>query len=147
MEIQKPGFGIYDKQYVSVIRSDTPSSVKPNVLRNLEDPVVRAFILTDAVSLSPEAKKLLKKLANMESPGSFTLNDSHLFSEEQWLELYTALKQFAMTNSNNNNKKPDTIVLNQRPFNPDIYGDNHENYSYELPEHSNTRRPVSHRKI
>lgn len=61
MEIQGPGFGIYDSKYLQVSQRDTARSVKPNVFREVDDSVANALQLTqDVVALSPEAKELMK---------------------------------------------------------------------------------------
>lgn len=119
MEIQKAKLGTYDKQYTPIVRTETPTSVKPNILRDLEDPVVKALILSDKVLLSPEAKKLLKKLANNDLKETIN-NSEELLSEQEWLELYSALQEFAATNAEtaalSSNTKFELVSLKQRPL-------------------------------
>lgn len=64
MEIQGPNFGRYDSGYLTAVQREVARSVKPNVLRDLDDDVAKALLLstTDAVNLSPEAKAYLKRL-------------------------------------------------------------------------------------
>lgn len=61
-KIQGPGLFGYDRQHIQVVRSDTPQSVKPNVFREVDDSVAMALLLTDVVSLSEEARELLRLL-------------------------------------------------------------------------------------
>jgi hypothetical protein len=61
-KIQGPQFGNYDPQYLQVSRRLSPESVKPNIFREVDEDVARALLLTDLVSLSPEAKEILRKL-------------------------------------------------------------------------------------
>jgi hypothetical protein len=61
-KIQGPGFGNYDPQYLQVSRRLSPESVKPNIFREVDEDVARALLLTDLVSLSPEAREILRKL-------------------------------------------------------------------------------------
>lgn len=87
MKIEKPKMGIYDRQYVHVVRTEKPTSVKPSVFRELEDPVAIALWLTDLVSLSPEAQAILKKLRKRKGEATL-LNET-----TEWVELYNELKK------------------------------------------------------
>ena len=62
MKVEGPGFFGYDKQHLKVTRRIGPESVKPNIFKNTSEDVSMALLLSDAVSLSPEAQILLKKL-------------------------------------------------------------------------------------
>lgn len=63
MEIKGPDLGRYDAGYIAAVHREVAKSVKPNVLRELDDQVAVALLLTqDAVNLSPEAKAYLKEL-------------------------------------------------------------------------------------
>lgn len=64
MEIKGPNLGRYDPGHIAAVQREIARSVKPNVLRELDDKVAAALLLTttDAVNLSPEAKAYLKEL-------------------------------------------------------------------------------------
>lgn len=66
MEIRGPNFGQYDAQYIQQVQRQLARSVKPNVLRGLEDELDNETLLRllseDLVELSPEARAFLKKL-------------------------------------------------------------------------------------
>ncbi|MCE1248309.1 MAG: hypothetical protein LWY06_16835 [Firmicutes bacterium] len=63
MEIQGPGFNIYDAKYLQVSQRDHARSVKPNVFRETEDPAANVQNLTkDMVALSPEAQEFMRIL-------------------------------------------------------------------------------------
>lgn len=61
-KIQGPQFGNYDGRHLEVSRRMAPESVKPNVFKEIDEEVAKALLLTDLVSLSPEAREILKKI-------------------------------------------------------------------------------------
>ena len=61
-KIQGPSSRMYDPQYLQVSRRLAPESIKPNVFREVDEDVARAILLTDVISLSPEAREILRKL-------------------------------------------------------------------------------------
>lgn len=81
MEIQKPGFGNYDPQYIQVVRGETARSIKPNTFQEVPDEVQLALWLTDLVELSPEAKALLKKLGKEKTKGETRIDWDSLLGE------------------------------------------------------------------
>jgi hypothetical protein len=63
VEIKGLNLGHYDPGHIGAVQREIARSVKPNVLRELDDKVAAALLLTtDAVNLSPEAKAYLKEL-------------------------------------------------------------------------------------
>lgn len=66
MEVRGPNFGQYDAQHIQQVQREIARSVKPNVLRQLEDDLDPESLLKllseDLVELSPEAREFLKKL-------------------------------------------------------------------------------------
>jgi len=62
MEVQGPDFKSYDPRLLEVTRRLTPEQIKPNVFRGISDEAALALLMTDVITLSPEAKKLLEKL-------------------------------------------------------------------------------------
>lgn len=67
MDIKGPHFGGYDAKHIAHVQREIARSVKPNLLKQLEDDdldeAVWLRILTeDCVDLSPEAKELLRSL-------------------------------------------------------------------------------------
>lgn len=66
MEIRGPNFGNYDAQHIQHVQREMARSIKPNVLKQLEDELDGETLLRllseDQVNLSPEAKELLQKL-------------------------------------------------------------------------------------
>ena len=61
-KIQGPMYKSYDPQYLQVSQRLGPESVKPNVFKEIDEEVARALLLNDVVSLSPEAREILRKL-------------------------------------------------------------------------------------
>lgn len=63
MEIQGPGFNIYDAKYLQVSQRDHARSVKPNVFRETDDQTANIQNLTkDMVALSSEAQEFMRLL-------------------------------------------------------------------------------------
>jgi hypothetical protein len=62
MKIEGLQFFNYDPKHIQILRQELAQSIKPNVLRDMGDEVAMALVLSDAVSLSPEAKAILRKL-------------------------------------------------------------------------------------
>ncbi|HXE71463.1 MAG TPA: zinc-dependent peptidase [Candidatus Nitrosotenuis sp.] len=63
MEIRGPDLSSYDARHISAVHREMARSIKPNVLRELDEEKIRAFLTTgDTVSLSPEALAYLKEL-------------------------------------------------------------------------------------
>ncbi len=66
MEIRGPQFSGYDAQHIQHVQREMARSVKPNVLKQLEDELdpeeLLRLLSEDSVNLSPEARELLRKL-------------------------------------------------------------------------------------
>jgi len=62
MEIKGPEFFRYDARHLQVARQLGAESIKPNVLRDVNDSVAMALLLTDVVELTPQARKILEQL-------------------------------------------------------------------------------------
>lgn len=62
MKIEGANFGNYDSRHLSIVRREVPQSIKPDVFRDIDKDVAQALIFSDVVSLSPEAKEMLRKL-------------------------------------------------------------------------------------
>lgn len=69
MKIEGPNFGAYDRQFMQVVRQVGATPVRPNLFREVDDQVALALLLTDAVDLSPEAKRLLNELKKQMAGG------------------------------------------------------------------------------
>lgn len=67
MEVRGTNFSRYDAQHIAHVQREIAHSIKPNVLRQLEDDdlseeVFQRLLEQDLVELSPEAKSLLKQM-------------------------------------------------------------------------------------
>jgi hypothetical protein len=67
MEVRATNFGLYNSQHLQHVQGEIARSVKPKVLRQLEDDdlseeVFQKLLDNDLVELSPEAKEMLKQL-------------------------------------------------------------------------------------
>lgn len=66
MEIRGPNFSGYDAAHIGQVQRELARSVKPNVLRQLEDldedQKLQFLLTTDAIDLSPDAREFLYKL-------------------------------------------------------------------------------------
>lgn len=67
MEVRGSNFSKYDAQHIAHVQREIARSVKPNLLRqleddDLEDAVFHRLLAEDLVDLSPEAKELLQSL-------------------------------------------------------------------------------------
>ncbi len=67
MEVKGPNFGQYDARHIQQVQREIARSVKPNVLRELEnqdldEETFQRILSEDLVHLSPEAQALLKQL-------------------------------------------------------------------------------------
>jgi hypothetical protein len=67
MEVRATNFGLYNAQHLQHVQGEIARSVKPKVLRQLEDDdlseeVFQKLLDNDLVELSPEAKEMLKQL-------------------------------------------------------------------------------------
>lgn len=67
MEVKGPNFGQYDARHIQQVQREIARSVKPNVLRDLEnqdldEETFQRILSEDLVHLSPEAQALLKQL-------------------------------------------------------------------------------------
>ena len=67
MEVRGTNFSRYDSQHIAHVQREIAHSIKPNVLRQLEDDdlseeVFQHLLEQDLVDLSPEAKALLKQM-------------------------------------------------------------------------------------
>ncbi len=67
MEIRGPQFGRYDAQHIQQVQREIARSIKPNVLRELEEEdfdseTLFRLLTEDEISLSPEAREILEKL-------------------------------------------------------------------------------------
>ncbi|NDD28688.1 MAG: hypothetical protein EB084_10530, partial [Proteobacteria bacterium] len=95
MKIEGPNFGNYDAQHLSIVRRETPHSIKPNLFRDLDNGVAQALLFTDMVNLSPEAKALLKKLKRQmsgtkDAPSDDTSVEQLIYNLRQLRELVNA---------------------------------------------------------
>lgn len=95
MKIEGPNFGNYDAQHLSIVRRETPHSIKPNLFRDLDNGVAQALLFTDVVNLSPEAKALLKKLKRQmsgtkDAPSDDTSVEQLIYNLRQLRELVNA---------------------------------------------------------
>lgn len=67
MDVRGPSFGNYDARHLTHVQREIARSVKPNLLRQLEDDdldeeVFQRILVEDLVDLSPEARDLLLSL-------------------------------------------------------------------------------------
>lgn len=91
MEIQGPDFRGYDPRLLEVTRRLTPEQVKPNIFRGVSDEAAFALLMTDVISLSPEAKKLLEKLKERWDKTQNGLED--MMSDEEFIANMHKLKE------------------------------------------------------
>src|ERR1700730_250941 len=62
MKIEGTNMFNYDAQHLQIVKRETPQSIKPNIFMDIDEQVATALLMSDVVSLSAEAKELLKKL-------------------------------------------------------------------------------------
>ena len=100
MEIRGPGnFSRYDPQHLAVVQREIAHSVKPNVLKELDDKdlteeALEKLFTEDLVNLSPEAKELLRQMRK-ERKGKNRRHDDALDSPRQdFLSLLAGLEEF-----------------------------------------------------
>ncbi|MBI2252215.1 MAG: zinc-dependent peptidase [Armatimonadetes bacterium] len=106
MKIEGPQFFGYDRQYIQVVRQETPRSIKPNIFRDLDNNVTMALLLTDAVSLSPEALEILKVLKKKMEQTS--LDFALALKDEEILYDFKKLQELLNREKPKENKDPKT---------------------------------------
>lgn len=90
MKIEGPQFFGYDKQHIQVIRQLRPETIKPNIFKNVNEDVAMALLLSDVITLSPEAQAILKKLKEkMDETGEGL---SKIFDDEEFMKNFQKLK-------------------------------------------------------
>jgi len=92
MRIERTNLFQYDQQHLQIVRREIAQSIKPQIFKDLDDSVAMALLFSDAVSLSPEAQVLLKKLKNQLQKTGKT---AHYSRNASIKELTYTLKQLA----------------------------------------------------
>ncbi len=118
MDIKGLNFGRYDPGHIAAVQREVARSVKPNVLRELDDKVAAALLLTtDAVNLSDEAKAYLRELRKrMRAEGKGSSKQARA-TEEDFQSLLAGLEEFRNQAKEENSEPegkpafPSTITL------------------------------------
>ncbi|NMA26891.1 MAG: hypothetical protein GX934_03935, partial [Burkholderiales bacterium] len=95
MDIKGLNLGRYDPGHIAAIQREIAHSVKPNVLRELDDKATAALLLTtDAVNLSPEAKAYLRELRKRMRAEGKGFAEHARGTEEDFQALLAGLEEF-----------------------------------------------------
>jgi len=122
MDIQGPRFGGYDAKHIAHVQREIARSVKPNLLKQLEDDDLdealwQRILSEDLVDLSPEAKELLRSLRRERARRKDKKQDPHE-SNSDFLSLLSGLEEFRRQ-VEDNHKQDDPIFRRKgEPFLP-----------------------------
>ena len=117
MDIKGPHFGGYDAKHIAHVQREIARSVKPNLLRQLEDDdldenVWQRILTEDLVQLSPEAKEMLRTLRKEGKKQDPTESNS------DFLSLLTGLDDFRRQVEENQKQDDPTFRRRGEPFLP-----------------------------
>lgn len=123
MDIKGPhSFGGYDAKHIAHVQREIARSVKPNLLRQLEDDdldeaAFMRLLTEDLVDLSPEAKELLKSLRKDRTRRKSKKEDP-TESNSDFLSLLTGLEDFRKQVEENQRQDDPTFRRKGQPFMP-----------------------------
>lgn len=130
MEIKGAGqFNGYNAQHIGVVQREIAHSVKPNVLRQLDekDLTEEAFerlLAEDLVDLSPEAKEMLKNLRKQRKGKNRRHDDALEAPRQDFLSLLAGLEEFRKQTEESGNEDEDPLFKKPpqkpKPFLPPV---------------------------
>ena len=122
MDIKGPQFGGYDARHISHVQREIARSVKPNLLKQLEDDdlddaVFQRLLIEDLVDLSPEAKEMLQSLRKERAKRKGKKQDPSE-SNSDFLSLLTGLEEFRKQVEENQYQEDPAFQRKGKPFLP-----------------------------
>ena len=122
MDIKGPHFGGYDAKHIAHVQREIARSVKPNLLRQLEDDdldeaVWQKLLIEDLVDLSPEAKEMLQNLRKERAKRKGKKQDPSE-NNTDFLSLLTGLEDFRKQVEENQKEENEIFRRKGKPFMP-----------------------------
>ncbi|CAN0409867.1 unnamed protein product, partial [Phaeothamnion confervicola] len=124
MEIKGAGqYGGYNAQHIGVVQREIAHSVKPNVLRQLDekDLTEEAFerlLAEDLVDLSPEAKEMLKNLRKQRKGKNRRHDDALEAPRQDFLSLLAGLEEFRKQTEESGSEEEEDPLFKKPPQKP-----------------------------